>query len=39
MFENNTGNGYTSEKNIQIIISLLKQHGIKKIIASPGITN
>lgn len=39
MFENNTGNGYTSEKNIQIIISLLKQHGIKKIIASPGTTN
>lgn len=39
MFENNRENGYTAEKNIQIIISLLKQHGIKKIIASPGATN
>ena len=39
MFESNKENGYTSEKNIQIIISLLKQHGIKKIIASPGATN
>ena len=30
---------YTTEKNIQILISLLKQYGIKKIIASPGATN
>jgi 2-succinyl-5-enolpyruvyl-6-hydroxy-3-cyclohexene-1-carboxylate synthase len=30
---------YTSEKNILILISLLKKHGIKKIIASPGTTN
>lgn len=30
---------YTSERNIQILLSLLKQHGIKKVIASPGTTN
>lgn len=30
---------YTSEKNIQIVLSLLKANGIKKIIASPGATN
>lgn len=30
---------YTSEKNIQILISLLKEHNIKNIIASPGTTN
>lgn len=30
---------YTSEKNIQILISLLKQYGIKKVIVSPGATN
>ncbi|MFI3277440.1 MAG: thiamine pyrophosphate-binding protein [Rikenellaceae bacterium] len=30
---------YTSEINTQIVISLLKQHGIKKVIASPGATN
>ena len=33
------GYNYTSEKNIQQIISLLKAHGIKKIIASPGSSN
>lgn len=31
--------GYTAEKNTLILISLLKQHGIKRIIASPGSTN
>ena len=31
--------GYTEEKNSLILISLLKQHGIKKVIASPGTTN
>lgn len=31
--------GYTDEKNIQILIALLKAHGIKKVIASPGSTN
>ncbi len=30
---------YTDEKNVQIVISLLKQHGVKKVIASPGATN
>lgn len=30
---------YSSERSIQILISLLKQHGIKKVIASPGTTN
>lgn len=30
---------YTTEENCQIVIALLKAHGIKKIIASPGSTN
>lgn len=30
---------YTNERNVQILISLMKAHGIKKIIASPGTTN
>lgn len=30
---------YSSEKNIQILLSLLKANNIKKIIASPGTTN
>lgn len=30
---------YTAELNAQILISLLKQHGIKRIVASPGTTN
>lgn len=30
---------YTDEKNVQILIALLKHHKIKKIIASPGATN
>lgn len=32
-------NVYTNELNIQILISLLKKHNIKNIIASPGTTN
>lgn len=32
-------NFYTVERGPQILISLLKQHGIRKIIASPGTTN
>lgn len=32
-------NSYTSEKSIQIIIQLLKQHNIREIIVSPGATN
>lgn len=30
---------YNSEKNVQILIVLLKAYGIKKVIASPGATN
>lgn len=30
---------YSSERNVQILVSLLKQHGVKKIVASPGSTN
>lgn len=30
---------YSSEKGIQILIALLKQHGIRKVVASPGTTN
>lgn len=30
---------YTSERNVQIVISLLKAYGIRKVIASPGTTN
>lgn len=30
---------YNSEKNVQILIALLKAHKIKKVIASPGTTN
>lgn len=32
-------NYYTDEKNAQIVIALLKGHGIRKVIASPGTTN
>lgn len=30
---------YSKEQNIQILISLLKQHNIKKVIINPGTTN
>ena len=30
---------YSIEKSVQILISLLKQHNIRKIVASPGTTN
>lgn len=30
---------YTTERNVQILISLLKANGIRKVIASPGTTN
>ena len=30
---------YTDEKNVQIVIALLKAHGIHKVIANPGTTN
>lgn len=35
----NNNHFYTSERSVQILISLLKQHGIKKVVASPGTTN
>lgn len=30
---------YTDEKNVQVVVSLLKAYGINKVIASPGTTN
>lgn len=33
------GKYYTAERNVQIVIALLKANGIKRIIASPGTTN
>ena len=30
---------YTDEKNVQIVIALLKAHGIRKVIANSGTTN
>ena len=30
---------YSKEVNVQILIALMKSHGIKKVIASPGTTN
>ena len=30
---------YTNERNVQIVISLLKAHGIHRVIVSPGTTN
>ena len=33
------GKYYTNERNVQIVLSLLKAYGIRKVIASPGTTN
>ena len=30
---------YSSDRGTQLVLSLLKEHGIKKVIASPGTTN
>jgi 2-succinyl-5-enolpyruvyl-6-hydroxy-3-cyclohexene-1-carboxylate synthase len=30
---------YTNERNTQIVVALLKKHGIRKVIVSPGATN
>ena len=30
---------YTNERNVQIVIALMKEHGIRRVIASPGTTN
>ncbi|WP_316770995.1 thiamine pyrophosphate-binding protein [Pedobacter frigiditerrae] len=32
-------NHYSDEKNVQVLVALLKAHGIKKVVASPGATN
>ena len=37
MFEEN--HYYSAERNVQILVYLLKEHGIKKIVVSPGTTN
>lgn len=34
-----SGKFYTDEQNAQIVIALLKAHGIRKVVASPGATN
>lgn len=33
------GPGYTDEANIQILVSLMKHHGVCRVVASPGATN
>lgn len=30
---------YSSERSVQILVSLLKEHGVRNIVASPGSTN
>lgn len=30
---------YSSEKNVQILIALMKKHGVKRVVVSPGTTN
>lgn len=37
--DNTAGSGYTDEVNIQILISLMKHHGVRNVVASPGATN
>lgn len=32
-------NHYTNARNVQIVIALMKAHGVKKVIASPGATD
>lgn len=34
-----TNNGYTDEVNVQILVALMKHHGVRRIVASPGTTN
>ncbi len=36
---NIAGPGYTDEANIQILVSLMKHHGVCRVVASPGATN
>ena len=35
----NMNKHYTKERNVQIILYILKAHGIKKVVVSPGSTN
>lgn len=30
---------YSAEQNVQILIALMKEHGVRKVVASPGSTN
>ena len=30
---------YTDARNVQMLIYLMKMHGIKRVVASPGTTN
>ena len=30
---------YTAERNVQIVIALMKAHGVRYVVASPGTTN
>ncbi len=39
VFEVQNENFYTAERNAQILIYLMKIHGVKKIVLSPGATN
>lgn len=32
-------NKYSNDKNALILLALMKKHGVKKVIASPGTTN
>ena len=32
-------NFYSSELNVQVLIALMKAHGVRKVIISPGTTN
>ena len=36
---NLAGKGYTDEANVQILVSLMKHHGVCRVVASPGATN
>lgn len=30
---------YSNERNVQILVSLMKQHGVRRVVVSPGSTN
>lgn len=36
---NIAGPGYTDEANVQIVVALMKHHGLCRVVASPGTTN